>query len=46
MQNGDVHFLADFLGSTLLHIAEPTIAEIRLALKNLHGRSMQTSAAA
>ncbi|MDX9865008.1 MAG: hypothetical protein RBT34_09405, partial [Anaerolineaceae bacterium] len=46
IQNGDVHFLADFLGATLLHIAAPTIAEIRLALKNLDGRSLENLPAA
>ena len=41
MQNGDVHFLADFLGATLLHLAAPTIQEIKLALKNLDGRFLE-----
>ena len=41
IQNGDVHFLADFLGAALLHLAAPTIPEIKLALKNLDGRSLE-----
>ena len=45
MQNGDVHFLADFLGATLLHLAAPTISEIRLALKNQDGRSLENAPA-
>jgi PHP family Zn ribbon phosphoesterase len=46
MQNGDVHFLADFLGATLFHIAAPTIPEIRLALNGLDGRSIENAPAA
>jgi PHP family Zn ribbon phosphoesterase len=46
IQNGDVHFLADFLGATLLHIDAPTIPEIKLALKNLDGRSLKNAPAA
>ncbi len=46
IQNGDVHFLADFLGAALLHLAAPTIPEIKLALKNLDGRSLENVPAA
>lgn len=35
---GDVHHLDQFLGATLLGIAEPTVAEIRLALAGQGGR--------
>ena len=40
IQSGDVHYLADFLGANLLTIAEPTIAEIKLALKREAGRAI------
>lgn len=40
LQNGDVHFLADFLGASLFHLAAPTLGEIKLALQNLEGRSV------
>ena len=33
IQNGDVHYLADYFGATRYTIATPTIAEIRLALQ-------------
>lgn len=46
LQNGDVHFLADFLGSTIFHIKEPSIAEMRLALNHLEGRSFENTSAA
>jgi 3',5'-nucleoside bisphosphate phosphatase len=39
IQNGDVHYLADFLGSLELYLAAPTFAEIALALANQSGRS-------
>ena len=38
IQNGDVHRLADFIGSTVFEINEPTINEIRLALQNQSNR--------
>jgi 3',5'-nucleoside bisphosphate phosphatase len=41
IQNGDVHFLDDFLGAVMLEIEEPTISEIKLALKNLSGRRLR-----
>jgi hypothetical protein len=34
IQNGDVHRLDEFLGSTIFTLAEPTVDEIRKALKN------------
>jgi len=34
IQNGDVHRLDDFIGSTIFMIEEPTIKEIRKALKS------------
>ncbi len=40
IQNGDVHRLNDFLGSTCFTISEPTISEIRLALSETDGRSI------
>ena len=40
IQNGDVHRLNDFLGSTCFTIAEPTISEIRLAFSHIDGRSI------
>jgi PHP family Zn ribbon phosphoesterase len=40
IQSGDVHYLADFLGANLLTLAEPTIAEIRLAFKQEDGRAL------
>lgn len=46
IQNGDVHFLTDFLGANHCRMAQPTIAELKLALQNKQGRSLtiQTSA--
>lgn len=40
IQNGDVHFLADFLGANICQLAEPTIAELKLALYGRQGRSI------
>jgi PHP family Zn ribbon phosphoesterase len=40
IQNGDVHFLADFLGANRCLMAHPTIAELKLALHNQQGRSL------
>ena len=39
IQNGDVHYLADFLGALELNLAAPTFSEIRLALRKEFGRS-------
>jgi PHP family Zn ribbon phosphoesterase len=41
IQNGDVHFLTDFLGKTHFQIEAPTIAEIKLALHQTEGRSLR-----
>lgn len=38
IQNGDVHRLADYLGSLYLQIDSPSIAELSLALNRLDGR--------
>lgn len=43
IQNGDVHRLDDFLGSLSMQIAEPTIAEIKLAFKGIEGRMFSIS---
>ena len=40
IQNGDVHRLDEFLGKNLFLLESPTIAEIRMALKNLEGRRL------
>lgn len=39
IQNGDVHRLSEFLGTTIFEINEPTIKEIKLALQAQDGRS-------
>lgn len=41
IQSGDVHHLADFLGSTYLSIKAPTIEEIKLALRDIDGRKVE-----
>lgn len=41
IQNGDVHFLHEFLGATRFQLAAPTIAELRLALLGQNGRFFQ-----
>lgn len=38
IQSGDVHYLDDFLGVNRFLLSEPTIAEIKLALKGEQGR--------
>ena len=40
IQNGDVHYLDDFLGVNRFQMVAPTIAEIRLALSGQEGRSL------
>ena len=40
IQNGDVHYLTDFLGANCCRMAQPTIAELKLALQNRQGRSL------
>ncbi len=43
IQNGDVHYLADFLGSLQLTMNSLSFKEITLALKNQMGRSFNIS---
>ncbi len=38
IQNGDVHYLDGFLGTTLWQIAQPSIREIRKAVQEVDGR--------
>ena len=40
IQSGDVHYLSDFLGANLFSIENPSISEIKLALKNDKHRSL------
>jgi PHP family Zn ribbon phosphoesterase len=40
LQGGDAHRLDEFLGVNEFHIAAPTVAEIRLALRGQEGRSL------
>jgi hypothetical protein len=40
IQNGDVHYLHEFLGSTRFQLAAPTIAEMKRAFLNEAGRSV------
>lgn len=39
IQSGDVHYLDDFLGVNRFLISEPSIAELKMALKGEQGRS-------
>jgi PHP family Zn ribbon phosphoesterase len=39
IQSGDVHYLADFLGVNRFTIKEPTITELKMALKSEKGRN-------
>jgi PHP family Zn ribbon phosphoesterase len=39
IQSGDVHHLDEFMGTTLFHLAAPSISEIRLAFQARKGRS-------
>jgi len=41
VQNGDVHYLDDFLGSMTCQVEEPTIRELRMAILNEDGRHME-----
>jgi 3',5'-nucleoside bisphosphate phosphatase len=41
IQNGDVHYLDGFLGSMQLTIVEPTITELRQAVRNQNGRTLE-----
>lgn len=40
IQNGDVHRLSEFLGANVCRLAAPTLAELRLALRQEEGRSL------
>jgi PHP family Zn ribbon phosphoesterase len=40
IQSGDVHYLDDFLGANQFTLQEPTVQEIKLALRNQNGRSL------
>jgi PHP family Zn ribbon phosphoesterase len=40
VQDGDVHQLDDFLGSTIFTLASPTLMEMRLAFKHVDGRDI------
>jgi PHP family Zn ribbon phosphoesterase len=40
IQNGDVHQLDGFLGSTIFTLAAPTLVEIRLAFRHMDGRDV------
>ena len=39
IQSGDVHRLDEFMGVNLLQVENPTVAELRLALRQAEGRS-------
>lgn len=43
IQNGDVHYLDGFLGSTTWEIEAPTLAELRMAAHQQEGRSFKIS---
>ena len=43
IQNGDVHYLNDYLGATTFTLETPSIAEIRLALAGNAGRTFTVS---
>lgn len=40
IQNGDVHYLDGFLGTTTWHIERPSIAELRMAIKSENNRQI------
>lgn len=41
IQNGDVHHLNDFLGSTVFTLLSPTLVEIRMAFQKIEGRDVR-----
>jgi PHP family Zn ribbon phosphoesterase len=41
IQNGDVHRLEEFLGTTYFHLEKPSISELKLALSGVNGRYFQ-----
>lgn len=40
IQSGDVHYLSDYLGANLFSVEKPSIAELKLALKQKNKRSL------
>jgi hypothetical protein len=40
VQDGDVHQLDDFLGTTIFMLAAPTLSEIRMAFHHMDGRDV------
>jgi PHP family Zn ribbon phosphoesterase len=40
IQNGDVHLLDDFLGTTVFSLASPTLMELRMAFHHMDGRDV------
>jgi hypothetical protein len=40
VQNGDVHLLDDFLGTTVFSLASPTLMELRMAFHHMDGRDV------
>jgi hypothetical protein len=40
IQSGDVHRLAEFLGTTLFTLASPTLIELRMAFRQIDGRQV------
>lgn len=42
--NGDAHRLAEMGARTIVHLALPTVSELRLALSNQEGRSVRITA--
>lgn len=46
IQSGDVHQLDAFLGTTVFRLASPTMIEIRLALRQIDGRTVHIEATA
>jgi len=45
IQNGDVHYLHEFMGVNIFYIKRPTISELKLALQNQEGRSLNLRSA-
>lgn len=42
IQSGDVHYLSDFIGANYFQILNPTIAELRMAIRNESGRTFRS----
>jgi predicted metal-dependent phosphoesterase TrpH len=45
IQNGDVHYLTDFLGANHCQLAAPTVSELKMALLKEGGRSLKIETA-